>query len=408
MGSALSTHGSGILVGKHGHGDRSRPARHALAARAAPLARAAAARAGADARRVPRTTRPAPPGAGGAAGGDVPAAPVGHQAGPALQLQRRRGDALRPAGDRVLLATTSTRTTSSTRRPTPTCCTSSSSCGSAAPTRSRRAYATDPTSVFVVARVVAAVLGTVAVWLTYLAGARFFNRNVGLLAAAIFGVRVPARLLQPPGAQRRPDAGARGAVAVRHRRRAAPRAAGATTCSPVSASGSPRRPSTPAGSRSCACWRRSSATPPAARPGARCAACALGAGASRCSRSCSPTRTRCSTSPPSTPASRRRRRSPPARTRSSSAPRPGSGIGYYLWTFTWGLGWGPALAALGGAVLLLVRRRLGDGAGAAAGADRVHHLHGRPAALLRPLADADLPDRRAPRRLRRGRARRAG
>src|SRR6201995_2891010 len=48
-----------------------------------------------------------------------------------------------------------------------------------------RAYATDPTSVFVLARLVAAVLGTISVWLTYLAGARFFNRNVGLLAAAI-------------------------------------------------------------------------------------------------------------------------------------------------------------------------------------------------------------------------------
>jgi len=50
-----------------------------------------------------------------------------------------------------------------------------------------RAYASDPTSVYVVARVVAAVLGTIAVWLTYLAGARFFNKNVGLLAAAMFG-----------------------------------------------------------------------------------------------------------------------------------------------------------------------------------------------------------------------------
>ncbi len=37
---------------------------------------------------------------------------------------------------------------------------------------------------------------------------------------------------------------------------------------------------------------------------------------------------------------------------------PGSGIGYYLWTFTWGLGWGPTLAALGGSVLLLARRRV--------------------------------------------------
>ena len=39
-----------------------------------------------------------------------------------------------------------------------------------------------------VARVVAAVLGTVAVWLTYLAGERLFNRTTALLAAAIFGL----------------------------------------------------------------------------------------------------------------------------------------------------------------------------------------------------------------------------
>src|SRR5579862_2327364 len=51
----------------------------------------------------------------------------------------------------------------------------------------RSAFTTDPTSVFVLARVVSAVLGTVAVWLTYLAGERFFNRTVGLLAAAILG-----------------------------------------------------------------------------------------------------------------------------------------------------------------------------------------------------------------------------
>src|SRR5947209_3598497 len=49
------------------------------------------------------------------------------------------------------------------------------------------AYAKDPTSVFVVARLVAALLGTASVWLTYLAGARFFGRAAGLVAAAIFG-----------------------------------------------------------------------------------------------------------------------------------------------------------------------------------------------------------------------------
>lgn len=50
------------------------------------------------------------------------------------------------------------------------------------------AYLNDPTSVFVVARAVAGVLGTGAVWLTYLAGARLLGRWAGLLAAAVLGV----------------------------------------------------------------------------------------------------------------------------------------------------------------------------------------------------------------------------
>ena len=40
----------------------------------------------------------------------------------------------------------------------------------------------------VVARVVAAILGTVAVWLTYLTGRRLFGKEVGLIAAAIFAL----------------------------------------------------------------------------------------------------------------------------------------------------------------------------------------------------------------------------
>jgi hypothetical protein len=51
-----------------------------------------------------------------------------------------------------------------------------------------KAYATNPTEVFVVARVTAGVAGTLAVWLLYIAGARLFDRRVGLLAAALFGV----------------------------------------------------------------------------------------------------------------------------------------------------------------------------------------------------------------------------
>ena len=50
------------------------------------------------------------------------------------------------------------------------------------------AFATDPTSVFLAARVTSAALGTIAVGLLYLVGARMFDRRVGLLAAAVLSV----------------------------------------------------------------------------------------------------------------------------------------------------------------------------------------------------------------------------
>ncbi|HEX4108917.1 MAG TPA: glycosyltransferase family 39 protein [Solirubrobacteraceae bacterium] len=49
-------------------------------------------------------------------------------------------------------------------------------------------FANNPTEVWVVARVTAGVLGTIAVWLLYIAGARLFDRRVGLLAAALESV----------------------------------------------------------------------------------------------------------------------------------------------------------------------------------------------------------------------------
>ena len=51
-----------------------------------------------------------------------------------------------------------------------------------------REYALRPDQVFLVARVTVAVLGTGAVWLLYLIGARLFDRRVGLLAAALEAV----------------------------------------------------------------------------------------------------------------------------------------------------------------------------------------------------------------------------
>jgi Dolichyl-phosphate-mannose-protein mannosyltransferase len=50
------------------------------------------------------------------------------------------------------------------------------------------AFAANPTAVFVVSRAVAALLGTLAVWLLYLAGARLFDRATALLAAALEAV----------------------------------------------------------------------------------------------------------------------------------------------------------------------------------------------------------------------------
>jgi dolichyl-phosphate-mannose-protein mannosyltransferase len=50
------------------------------------------------------------------------------------------------------------------------------------------AYATDPAAAFVVARVTAAVLGSAAVGFVYLAGARLYDRRTGLVAGAVMAV----------------------------------------------------------------------------------------------------------------------------------------------------------------------------------------------------------------------------
>jgi hypothetical protein len=51
-----------------------------------------------------------------------------------------------------------------------------------------RAFALEPAAVYTLARVAAAVLGAAALWLLYVTGARLFDRAVGLLAAAIEAV----------------------------------------------------------------------------------------------------------------------------------------------------------------------------------------------------------------------------
>ncbi len=51
-----------------------------------------------------------------------------------------------------------------------------------------REFALHPDRLFLVARITVALLGTVSVWLLYLVGARLFNRAVGLLASAVLAV----------------------------------------------------------------------------------------------------------------------------------------------------------------------------------------------------------------------------
>ena len=218
------------------------------------------------------------------------------------------------------------------------------------------------------------------------------------------GVRVPAGLLQPPGAQRRPHAGAGGAVAVRDRGRAAPRPharlrdrghrhrarRGATkytggimlVCLLAAAvcDGAARVREGGAARRlrlalALALLSFLLANPYAAarfivvplrRLPAGVAGRGHGAGEAR-------------------EQSRQRDRLLPVDVHVGTRMGPGAGGGRRR-----GAAAGAAAAR--------------DGARAAAGADRVHHLHGRSAALLRPLADADLPDRRGARGVRRGRA----
>src|SRR5207237_4457173 len=52
----------------------------------------------------------------------------------------------------------------------------------------KHALAAHPAELYTLARVLAALLGTLALWLLYETGARLFNRGVGLLAAAIEAV----------------------------------------------------------------------------------------------------------------------------------------------------------------------------------------------------------------------------
>ncbi len=220
-----------------------------------------------------------------------------------------------------------------------------------------RSYTNDPTAVFVVARVVAAVLGTAAVALTYVAGTRLFNRSVGLLAAAIFGFAFLPVFYSHLALNDVPTLGpvalalyGAGGVVRRGRLRdyviggigvglaAATKYTGGITAVCLvaaafcdGAAGAPRvavRSLLMAGGIALLAFL-------IANPFAVLHFSEFTSGLSQ----------QASLAAGSDPF--------------KLGAHHGSGTAYYVWTFTWGLGWGPSLAALGGAVLLLARRKIG-------------------------------------------------
>ena len=219
-----------------------------------------------------------------------------------------------------------------------------------------RAYVAHPTEVFVVARVVAAVLGTLAVWLTYLAGAQFFNRTVGLLGAAIFGLAFLPIFYSH--------------LALNDVPTLAPVALSLYGVACVKRRGR-RRDYVIAGLGIglAAATKYTGGIIVVCLLGA-CICDAVGGGFWTAARRCllallvallafvvanpfSVLDFSAFQAGVSTQASLAGGAAPVKLGTTSS-----SGTAYYLWTFTWGLGWVPSLAALGGSVLLLVRRRL--------------------------------------------------
>jgi len=220
----------------------------------------------------------------------------------------------------------------------------------------RRAYATDPTEVFVVARVVAAGLGTIAVWLTYLAGERLFHRTIALLGAAVFGLAflpifyshlalndvptlapVALALYGISGVLRNGSRRDYALAGVGIGLAAATKYTGGfmAVCLLAAAvcDGAGGTPLTAARRLALALGCAVLAFV-AANPYALLDFNAFHAGVT----------TQQSLAGGSDP--------------EKLGTTAGSGTAFYLWTFTWGLGWAPSLAAVAGSVMLLVRRRL--------------------------------------------------
>lgn len=229
----------------------------------------------------------------------------------------------------------------------------------------RHAFALHPAEVYTLARVIAALLGTAALWLLYATGARLFNRGVGLLAAAIEAVAFlpvfyahlalnDAPTLAPVTLSLLGSAG----VLRKGRRRdyllagiglglaCASKYTAGIVLLPLLAAAATRYLTVPPGARAYLIGRRAMIGLLLAGASALVAFLIANPYAVLDYQSFHSELVHQSTL------------SAEAQGK-LGAPREG-GVLYYLWSLTWGLGWVPALAALGGAVAVWRRdQRLG-------------------------------------------------
>jgi 4-amino-4-deoxy-L-arabinose transferase-like glycosyltransferase len=219
----------------------------------------------------------------------------------------------------------------------------------------RRAFALHPDEVYTLARVITALLGTAALWLLYATGARLFNRGVGLLAAAIEAVAFlpvfyahlalnDAPTLAPVALSLLGSAGVLRKGRLRDYLLAgiglglacASKYTAGIVLLPLLAAAATRYLSIPPGARAYVVGRRAMLGVLLAGMGALMAFLIANPYAVLDYRSFHSELIHQSTL------------SAEAQGK-LGAPREG-GVLYYLWSLTWGLGWVPALAALGGAV----------------------------------------------------------
>src|SRR5947209_1875189 len=220
----------------------------------------------------------------------------------------------------------------------------------------RTAFTSDPTAVFVVARVVAALLGTLAVWLTYLAGARLFDRLAGLLAAAIMAFAFLPVFYSHLALN---DVPTLAPVALSLYGIAGVLRRGRTRDYVIAGIGIGLAGATKyTGLIMVVCLLAASVCDGAGGSG-KAAARRGGLALVLALLSFLIANPYAALDPHSFFSGVSQQASQAAGTEPVKlGSNPGSGIFYYVWSFTWGLGWGPTIAALGGAALLLARRRL--------------------------------------------------